>query len=176
MGLISGRETNADIPPGTRVRLKIDAAKVDWGEHGPQARLDHTVLDGEYKGQSFRDWAAIAQPRLDFVKNLRKKEYSDEKIAEILRQRGFKFEEIDEYEEEMGVADGGKLFKVATARFDGDVGRIDSFGSVEELLAALEGGSIVAVTKRRGKDDKYVGLVWDMIYTDPDANFDDIPF
>lgn len=90
---------------------------------------------------------------------------------------------VDEEAEEQYVADGGKLFNVAMACFDGQMKVIDSFDTIAELLDALEGRTFVSITKPRGETGKYVGITWDMVYTDPKAgaedpeeDFDDIPF
>jgi hypothetical protein len=177
MGLIMDRDQGGtQIPPGEKIRVKIREADLDWGEHGPQARLNLEVLTEKYRGERFTEWATLAQPRLDFVKNLRGKNYEDEKIAEILRQRGFEFKDIDEPEEAIRISDGGKMFNIAIACFDGNVDAINALDSIDDLLEALKGRTFVSLTRRCGQDDKYLGLVWDQVYTDPDADFGDIPF
>ena len=193
MVLITGRrESGTSIPPGEKLRFGIKKAVEDWGEHGPQAKFTLEVLDGQYRGETIMDWAGLAQPRLDFVRNLRKKGYEDEKIEEILRDRGFEFDEVDESEEELGTSDGGKLFNICMAAFDGDVEAIGSFDDVPSLLDGLVSKSFVPITRARGSSGKYVGTTWDQIYTDaparkdagspeptdPDTeeDFDDIPF
>jgi hypothetical protein len=185
MGLIAQRSTSggADIPPGERLRFGIKKAVEDWGDHGPQVRKLLEVLAGEYKGETITDWSSLAQPRTDFVAALRKKDYSDEKIAEILRKEGFEFDDIDEHEETVKVGETGKLMNILMAAFNGNVEAIDSAPSIPALLEALEGRSFISITKKRGKDKKYTGITWDQIYTDPDAgtvdpeqDFDDIPF
>jgi hypothetical protein len=177
MGLIAQRsEGGSQVPPGEKIRFGIKSVVEDWGQHGPQAKFELKVLGGEHEGATIFDWASLAQPRLDFVKALRNKDYTDEKIAEILRERGFEFEDIDEPEDDVKVGDTGKLMNILMATFDGDVEAIDSFESIAELLEALEGRSFVSITKRRGKSGDYVGITWDQVYTDPDADFDDIPF
>jgi hypothetical protein len=176
MGLIAQRsEGGAQIPPGEKLRFRINSAVEDWGEHGPQAELELEVLDGEHKGSTLLDWSKLAQPRLDFVKNLREKGYEEEKIVEILRRRGYEFDDIDEPEDGLLVADGGKLFNIALAAFNGNVKQIDSFESIDDLLGALVGRSFVSITKKRGKTGDCVGITWDQIYTDPEKDFDDIP-
>ena len=173
MVLITGRrESGASIPPGEKLRFGIKKAVEDWGEHGPQVRFTLEVLDGKYRGETITDWAGLAQPRLDFVCNLRKKDYSDEKIEEILRDRDFEFDEIDEPEKALGVSDGGKLFNICMAAFDGDVDAIRSFGDIPTLLDALVGKSFVSITRARGSSGKYVGTTWDQIYTDTPAQND----
>src|SRR5215217_2361056 len=105
MGLITQRsEGGTKIPPGEKLRFGITSAVEDEGVHGPQAKLTLEVLSGKYKGETLLDWSKLSQPRLDFVKNLRKRDYSDEKIAEILRERGFDFEDIDEPEAGLGLS------------------------------------------------------------------------
>jgi hypothetical protein len=184
MGLITQRsEGGTKIPPGEKLRLGIEKAVEDEGIHGPQAKLTLKVLGGKYKGETLVDWSKLSQPRLDFVKALRGKDYSEEKIAEILRERGFEFNRIDEPEEELGLSEGGKLYNTCMAAFEGDVDTINSYESIEDLLAALEGRSFVSITKARGADGKYTGITWDMIYVDNEASdrdseedFENIPF
>jgi hypothetical protein len=184
MGLITQRaESGGKIPPGEKLRFGIRSAVEDWGIHGPQAKMTLEILDGEYKGTTTIDWSKLAQPRLDFVRALRNKDYTDNKIAEILQERGFEFEDIDEEEEELMVANGGKLYNICIAAFDGDMEAINSFATIGELLEGLKGKSFVSITKSRGADGKYTGITWDMIYTDPKAGaedpeegFEDIPF
>ncbi len=175
MGLITQRgEGGTSIPPGEKLRFGIKSAVEDWREHGPQAKLILEVLsDGPHKGETFSEWAKLAQPRLDFVRALRGKEYSDEKIAEILEERGFSFRDIDEPEEQLGLAEGGKMFNIAMAAFRGDRKAIDAFESIEDLFDALPGRTFVSITKARGKDDKYVGITWDMVYVDQDTDAED---
>jgi hypothetical protein len=87
---------------------------------------------------------------------------------------------VDEETEDEYVADGGKLYNIAIAAFDGDVDTIDSFDSIGDLAEALEGKSFVSITKFRGKNDAYIGVTWDMIYTDPEAQneaeIEEVPF
>jgi hypothetical protein len=175
MGLITQRsEGGAQIPPGEKLRFGIKSAAEDWGDHGPQAKFELKVLDGEHEGDTILDWSKLAQPRLDFVRALRGKDYDDKAIAEILRERGYEFEDIDEPEDELMIADGGKLFNICMAAFDGQVKVIDSFDTITDLLDALVGRSFVSITKKRGKNGDYVGITWDMIYPDPDADFEAI--
>jgi hypothetical protein len=178
MGLITQRSKDGgtDVPPGERLRFGIKKAVEDWGDHGPQVRMNLEILDGEYKGETITDWSSLAQPRTDFVKALRNKDYSDEKIAEILRNEGYDFEEVDEPEDEVKIGETGKLMNILMAAFDGNVEAIDSAPSIPALLEVLEDRSFVSITKKRGKDKKYTGITWDQIYTDPEAEFDDIPF
>jgi hypothetical protein len=184
MGLITQRsEGGTQIPPGEKLRFRIKSAEEDWGIHGPQAAMVLEVLDGEYKGQTLRDWSKLSQPRLDFVKALRNKDYSDEKIGEILRNEGFEFRSIDDDEEDLRVSNGGKLFNIAIAAFQGDLKAVDAYKTIDDLLEALVGKSFMSITKARGTDGKYTGITWDMIYTDPEASdaeaeeaFDDLPF
>ena len=187
MGLITQRsESGTKIPPGEKLRFGIVTAVEDEGIHGPQAKLSLEVLSGKYKGETLLDWSKLSQPRTDFVRNLRNKDYSDEKIAEILRERGFEFNRIDEPEEELGLSEGGKLYNICVAAFHGDVDTINSFSSIDDLLRALEGKSFVSISKARGADGKYTGITWDQIYVDtgaeeasvedPEEDFDDIPF
>jgi hypothetical protein len=86
-------------------------------------------------------------------------------------------------DEETGVqyvADGGKLYNVAIACFEGNSKTIDSFGCIEDLADALVDKSFVSITKARGKNGDYTGITWDMVYVDAerqnDGDFDDIPF
>jgi hypothetical protein len=178
MGLIAQRsqDSGADIPPGERIRFAIRKAVEDWGDHGPQVKMSLEALDGKYKGTTITDWSALTQPRTDFVAALRNKDYSDEKIAEILQDRGFEFDDIDEPEEEVKIGETGKLMNILMAAFDGNLKAIDSAPSIPALLEALEDRSFVSITKKRGKDKKYTGITWDQIYVDPEADFDDIPF
>jgi hypothetical protein len=87
---------------------------------------------------------------------------------------------LDEDTDEQYVAEGGKLFNVAMACFDGQVKVIDSFTTIPELLDALEGRTFVSITKSRGKNGDYIGITWDMVYTDTEAKeeegFNDLPF
>jgi len=172
MGLITQKnEGGTQIPAGERLRSRINSAKEEWGMHCPQAEMTLEVLEGPYKGQTFPDWSKLAQPRLDFVKALRDKGYEDDKIAQILKQRGFRFRQIDEEEPNLAVSNGGKLFNICMAAFDGDMEAVDSFESVDALLDALEGRSFISITKTRGKEGKYTGITWDMIY--PDSTSED---
>jgi len=177
MGLILQKSGGGGtIPPGEKVPFRIVEAYEDWGDHGPQARFELEVPHGEYKGTTITEWASLAQPRTDFVKALRGKNYDDEAIADILRKRGFEFDAIDEPESEIGLSSGGKLFNIAMCAFGGRMDYIDSMESVEALLEALKGRTFVSVTKNRGTDGKYTGITWDQVYTDDEADFDDIPF
>ena len=84
----------------------------------------------------------------------------------------------DEDTGEEYVADGGKLYNVAVSALR-DPKRLDVFGSVDDLLAGLVGRSFVSITKMRGSVGKYVGITWDMVYVDTEAEaeeyFDSIP-
>src|SRR4051794_17273847 len=164
------RGDGASIPPGEKLRFRITEAKRDDGDFGAQVKMVLEVVDGEYKGETIFDWSKLAQPRTDFVKNLRNKKYDDDEIVEILRQKGYKFEEIDELEEEAKVGETGKLMNIAMASFCGDLEAIDSPGSIEELLSALEGKTFVSITKVRGEGGKYPGITWDMVYPDNTGN------
>ena len=77
------------------------------------------------------------------------------------------------------VADGGKLHNIAVSAFR-DPKRVDTFDSVDDLLAGLVGRSFVSITKTRGSSGQYVGITWDMVYVDTEAeteeDLDDIPF
>jgi hypothetical protein len=186
MGLIMQRsDGGTQIPLGEKLRFGIQQAVEDWGDHGPQARLTLEVLEGKHKGETLLDWSKLAQPRLDFVRNLRNKNSSDEKIAEILDQRGFEFEDIDEPETKLGLSEDGKLYNICKAAFKGDVKTVNSFESIDDLLKALEERSFVSITKARGTTGKYSGITWDQIYVDAAAEaaedpeedyFEDIPF
>jgi hypothetical protein len=189
MGLITQRnEGGAKIPPGEKLRFGIVSAVEDEGTHGPQAKLTLEVLSpGKYKGETILDWSKLSQPRTDFVKNLRNKDYSDETIAQILTERGFDFNDIGEPETALGVAWGGKLYNICMAAFHGDADTIDAYGSIDELLAALEGKSFVSITKARGADGKYTGITWDQVFVDTESSeavgegpdeedFEDAPF
>jgi hypothetical protein len=76
---------------------------------------------------------------------------------------------LDEDTGEQYVADGGKLYNVALACFEGNAKFLDSLGSIDELAEALEGKSFVSITKPRGNTGQYVGITWDMVYVDQDA-------
>ncbi len=77
------------------------------------------------------------------------------------------------------VADGGKLFNIAACAFR-DPKKLDSFYSVDDLVEGLVGRSFVSITKTRGSAGKYVGITWDMVYVDTEAeeaeDFSKIPF
>jgi hypothetical protein len=77
------------------------------------------------------------------------------------------------------VADGGKLYNVAVSALR-DPKRLDTFDSVDDLLVGLVGRSFVSITKMRGSAGKYVGITWDMVYVDTEAeaeeDFDSISF
>ncbi len=85
----------------------------------------------------------------------------------------------DEDTGEEYVADGGKLFNVATAAFR-DPKKLEAFDGIDSLLEALVGKSFVSITKPRGSSGQYVGITWDMVYVDTEAeteeDLDDIPF
>lgn len=94
---------------------------------------------------------------------------------------------LDEETGEQYVADGGKLFNVAMACFEGNAKFLDSIESIEDLADALVGKSFASITKSRGKSGDYTGITWDMIYVDQvaakktaeqanDEDFDNIPF
>jgi hypothetical protein len=86
----------------------------------------------------------------------------------------------DEESSEQYVADGGKLFNVAMACFEGNATFLDSLESIEDLADALVGKSFVSITKTRGKNGDYAGITGDMVYVDAerkhDEDFDNIPF
>lgn len=95
----------------------------------------------------------------------------------------------DEETGEQYVADGGKLYNVAIACFEGDAKFLDSIESIEDLADALEGKTFISITKSRGKSGDYTGVTWDMVYVDQKASkknppkqqdveedFDDLPF
>lgn len=187
MGLIMKQKNDgARIPPGEKLRFRINEATRDDGDYGPQVKLVLEVLDGsKFKGETIFEWAKLAQPRTDFVRNLRGKGYKDEKIAEILRQEDYKFNKIDEAEETVKVGQAGKLINIAMACFQGDLTAVDSLGSIEDLLLDLKDKTFVSIVKARGADGKYIGITWDMVYTDPEASgaesdldedFDDLDF
>lgn len=90
------------------------------------------------------------------------------------------------YDEETGeeyVADGGKLFNIAVNAFK-DPKVLDKLDSVDDLLELLVDKSFVSITKPRGSSGKYVGITWDMVYVDNEAeaknedeeDFHSIPF
>jgi len=89
----------------------------------------------------------------------------------------------DEKTGEEYVADGGKLYNVAVAAFK-DPKVLDKLDSVDDLLDLLVDKSFVSITKPRGSSGKYVGITWDMVYVDTEADaesedeedFSDIPF
>jgi hypothetical protein len=163
------------IPSAEKIKCLIEKAIEDEGDYGPQGQLNLRVVGGEYDGEQLTEWCKLAQPRLNRVKALREEGLADKAIAKSLQKSGFEFKKIDE-PEEPGVADGGKLFNICMAAFDGNVEAIDSFKSVSDFLKALEGRTFISITKKRGKSGDYVGITWDQIFTDPDADFDDIPF
>ncbi len=66
------------------------------------------------------------------------------------------------------VAEGGKLHNIAVCAFR-DPKRLDTFDSVDDLLEGLVGKSFVSITKTRGSAGKYVGITWDMVYVDTEA-------
>lgn len=94
----------------------------------------------------------------------------------------------DEETGEQYVADGGKLYNVALACFEGNIKLLDSIESIEDLANSLVGKSFVSITKSRGKSGDYTGITWDMVYVDQpaakkkppkqqnDEDFDDLPF
>lgn len=93
----------------------------------------------------------------------------------------------DEETGEQYVADGGKLYNVALACFEGNARILDSLESIEDLADALEGKSFVSITKPRGKNGDFVGITWDQVFVDQaaakkaaeqanDEDFDKIPF
>ncbi len=170
MGLIMKRkEDGAKIPAGEKLSFRITDTRRDDGDFGPQARLELEAATGKYKGATLTEWAKLAQPRTDFVQALRRKDYSDEKIAEILVDRGFVFDDIDEYEDEVKVGQTGKLMNICMAAFHGDLDAIDGLESIEDLLEELKSKSFQSITKARGAEGKYTGITWDMIYPDPVA-------
>jgi len=194
MGLITQqRGGGSNVPAGEKLRFAVLTAKFVEGEYGPQAEMELEVLAGEHKGTVLREWAKLAQPRTDFVRNLRNRGYSDEDIATILKREGYEFDEIDEPEDEVKVGQSGKLINICMAAFQGDTEAIDGFGSVDSLLAALEGRSFESITKTRGSEGKHTGITWDQVYVDSEAGseaaeaaeaaaaaseeaFDEIPF
>jgi hypothetical protein len=75
-------------------------------------------------------------------------------------------------DEEIGeqyIADGGKLFNVAMACFEGNAKFLDSTESNEDLVDSLDSKRFVYITKARGKNGDYTGITWDMIYVDLSA-------
>lgn len=94
----------------------------------------------------------------------------------------------DEETGEQYVADGGKLYNVAMACFEGNAKFLDSIESIEDLADALEGKSFISITKSRGKNGDFVGITWDMVYPVQaaskgkaaqrvnDEDLDDLPF
>jgi hypothetical protein len=169
MGLVKRSGGGAKIPPGEKLRFKIERAMEDEGDYGPQAQLKLGVLDGAYAGAEITEWAKLAQPRLTRVEAMREEGHDDAAIARSLKKSGYDFKKKIDEPEEPGVADGGKLFNIAVAAFDGNVQLLDSFGSVADLLEALEGQSFVSITKARGKNGDYAGITWDMVFTDQAA-------
>ncbi len=86
---------------------------------------------------------------------------------------------LDETTGEEYIADGGKLFNIAACAFK-DPKKLDSFDSIDDLIEGLVGKSFVSITKTRGSAGKYVGITWDMVYVDAEAeedeDFSKIPF
>jgi hypothetical protein len=76
---------------------------------------------------------------------------------------------VDEETDEQYVADGGKLYNVALACFEGNAKFLNSLASIDDLAEALVGKSFVSITKPRGKSGDYTGITWDMIYVDQTA-------
>lgn len=85
----------------------------------------------------------------------------------------------DEETGEEYVADGGKLYNIAVAAFR-DPKVLDKLDSIDDLLELLVEKSFVSITKPRGSSGKYVGITWDMVYVDTEAeedeDFSNIPF
>jgi hypothetical protein len=94
----------------------------------------------------------------------------------------------DEETGEQYIADGGKLFNVAMACFEGNAKFLDSMESIEDLADALVDKRFVSITKARGKSGDYTGITWDMVYVDQktskkplkqqndEEDFDDLSF
>ncbi len=76
------------------------------------------------------------------------------------------------------VADGGKLYNIAINAFR-DPKVLDKLDSVDDLLELLVDKSFVSITKPRGSSGKYIGITWDMVYVDVEAeneeDFDSLP-
>ncbi len=68
---------------------------------------------------------------------------------------------------------------MATAAFR-DPKKLEAFESIDSLLEALVGKSFASITKPRGSSGQYVGITWDMVYVDTEAeteeDLDGIPF
>jgi hypothetical protein len=181
------REEAAPLPDGEKLRFFIKKAVQDWGDYGPQAKFTLEVLGGQFAGETIIDWASLVQPRLNFVANLREKKdengerkYTDEKIAEILRDRGFEFARIDEPEDDVRFSENGKFHKICLSAYGDEAEKIHSFDDIDDLIESLVGRSLKAVTKRSGN---YTKIAWDMIYVDDEAaeetaeeDFENIPF
>jgi hypothetical protein len=194
MGLIKRSGGGTKIPPGEKLRFKIEKAAEDEGDYGPQAQFSLKVLGGKYAGEQLLEWGKLAQPRLNRVQKMREEGLDDKAIAKSLKKSGLGFKKKIDEPEVPGVADGGKVYNIGMAAFHGDVGTIDSFESVPALLEALEGRTFVSITKPRGKSGEYAGVTWDQVYPDLEASgkepappspsgpldsgedFDDLPF
>jgi hypothetical protein len=59
MGLVK-RVGGSQIPPGERLRFRIETAVEDEGDHGPQVKLELKVLGGKHSGAELLDWCKVA--------------------------------------------------------------------------------------------------------------------
>ncbi len=187
-----------DIKEGARVAVEVANATYDeGGRFGPEMQFELEALKPDvYAGGTILSSLSLSQPRLNKVRNLRADGISDEAIAESLREKGFEFEKIDDWEEPRI---GGTLRKIIRACLKDDtrayrklMNECDSF---DELADALIGKRFTTQIRHDkngysridGKADFYPyvetspangnlgGHTADIVEEDA-QDFDDIPF
>jgi len=153
---ISTTKSFADIKEGTQVEVLIADATYDAeGRFGPAVELALEVQrPSAHTGSTVLSTFSLSQPRLSKVRDLRADGLDDEAIASVLRNKNFKFDNIDDPEE---AKLGGALLRIVKACYDEDARAIKKLlsecESFEDLAEALVGRRFVAST-RVDKNDR----------------------
>src|SRR5215213_4411530 len=109
----------ADITEGTQVEVLIADATYDAeGRFGPCVELALEVQKpSAHRGDTILSTFSLSQPRLSKVRDLRADGLGDAAIADVLRNKNFQFETIDDPEPPKL---GGALLRIVMATYNED--------------------------------------------------------
>ena len=145
----------ADIDEGTQITVEIaDAIYDEEGRFGAEMELTLDLLEpAEHSGETIMSTFSLSQPRLRKVRDLREDGIDDKAIAEVLRNKKFEFENIDDPETPKV---GGALLKIVKVCHKNDSRAVRKLlaecNTFDDLAEALVGKRFVCVT-RKDKND-----------------------
>ena len=145
----------ADVEEGTQVQVLIgDATYDEEGRFGPAIELALEVeKPSAHAGDTILSTFGLSQPRLSKVRDLRGDGLDDETIAQVLKNKKFEFENIDDPEPPKL---GGALLRIVKAAYNADTRAIkkllEECDTFDDLADALIGRRFVATT-RKDKND-----------------------